>query len=99
MGRRQELQLLLEAQLPPGQKNVYFQPPENLKMQYPCIVYKRDFVDTKYADNLPYSQAKRYQATVIDSDPDSTIPDKVAQLPYSSFQRFFVADQLNHDIF
>ena len=67
-------------------------------MQYPCIRYEREYESTQHADNLPYAHAKRYRVTVIDPDPDSEIADKVRQLPYSSFQRFFVAEDLNHDV-
>jgi len=79
--------------------NVYFQPPTNVRLQYPCIVYHRDFADTKFADDEPYNHTKRYQIMVIDQDPDSEIPDKVAALPMSLFNRFFTADDLNHDVY
>jgi hypothetical protein len=68
-------------------------------MQYPCIVYNRDSVDTEFADNTPYRHTKRYQVTVIDRNPDSGVPDKVAALPMCSYDRFFTADNLNHDVF
>lgn len=79
--------------------HVYFQPPENVELIYPCIVYQRDFADTKFADNEPYAHTKRYMVTVIDRDPDSDIPDKVAQLPSCTFNRFYTADDLNHDVY
>jgi hypothetical protein len=79
--------------------NVYFQPPDNVQMKYPCIVYQREDLAVKYANNLPYDAIQRYQVTVIDRDPDSAIPLKVAALPRSSFDRFFVASGLNHDVF
>lgn len=82
-----------------GSRNVYFQPKENVTLSYPCIVYKRDYADTKFADNNVYLRKKRYQVTVIDRDPDSDIPEKVAQLPMCLFDRFYVADNLNHDIY
>lgn len=82
-----------------GSRNVYFQPPANVQMKYPCIVYHRDRVATKFADNKPYSRTKRYQVTIIDRDPDSKIPDEVARLPMCEFSRFFIADNLNHDVF
>lgn len=97
MAPRLQLQSRLEALL--GTRNVYFQPPENLKMKYPCIVYSRDTADTKFAGNNPYRYTKRYQVTVIDQDPDSLIPDKVAALPMCAHNRFFTADNLNHDVF
>lgn len=97
MGQRNELQALLVTLL--GTTNVYFQPPPTLKMQYPCIVYKRDLVQTNFADNSPYKHKKRYLVTVIDRDPDSLIPDKLGMLPMCVYDRFYTADNLNHDVF
>lgn len=97
MARRLDLQAFLEFIL--GSGNVYFQPPENIQMAYPCIVYKRDYAETVHADNQPYHNTKRYQVVVIDRDPDSLIPDKIASMPLSTFNRFFTADNLNHDVF
>lgn len=97
MAPRLQFQLLLEGLL--GSPNVYFQPPPNLQILYPCIVYKRDSAETEFAGNKPYSYIKRYQVTVIDRDPDSEIPNKIAALPTCSFDRFFTADNLNHDVF
>lgn len=79
--------------------NVYFQPPPNIKMVYPAIVYKRDQAETLFADNNPYRFYKRYQVTVIDGNPDSEIPEKVAGLPLCAFERHFTADNLNHDVY
>lgn len=95
MARRLELHQLLETFVP----NVYFQPPTNIKLQYPCIVYKRDFADTKFADGIPYDHVIRYAITVIDPNPDSEIPEKVASIPMSLFNRFFTVDNLNHDVY
>jgi hypothetical protein len=95
MGKRLELQSLLET----FTEHVYFQPPTNVQLQYPCIVYQRDFAHTLYADGRPYKNTTRYAITVIDRDPDSDIPEKVAEMPMSAFNRFFTADQLNHDVY
>jgi hypothetical protein len=95
MGLRADLQAILETIT----EKVYFQPPENVKLEYPCIVYNRDYADTKFADNNPYRHVKRYMVTVIDRDPDSELPDKVAGLPSSVFNRFYTADGLNHDVY
>lgn len=101
---RLQLQTLLENLLvteeePDKKLKAYFQPPANVQMEYPCIVYLRDTRRTDYAGNAPYKDHKRYQVTVIDEDPDSEIPDKVAALPLCSFDRFFVAENLNHDVY
>lgn len=68
-------------------------------MIYPCIVYQRDNADTEFAGNNPYRLTQRYQVTIIDKNPDSEIPKKVAALPLCLFNRFFVADNLNHDVY
>lgn len=94
---REDVQDLLEAIL--GSEQVHFQPPSSVQMSYPSIVYKLDNMPTKFGDNNPYILEKRYMVTVIDKDPDSTIPDKLAKLPKSSFNRHFTADNLNHYIF
>lgn len=95
MGQRLQLQTLLKTLA----ENVYFQPPSNISLVYPCIVYSRDYAETLFADNSPYRHTKRYQVTVIDRNPDSDIPDKVAKLPLSAYDRNFVVDNLNHDVF
>lgn len=79
--------------------HVYFQPPTNLQMEYPAIVYKRDDLDTKFAENRPYTIDTRYQVQVIDPDPEGTITYLVAQLPKTSFLRNFVIENLHHDVF
>ena len=96
MGRpRLELQAILSEIT----DNVYFQPPTNAKIKYPCIIYKRDFANTDFANNGPYQTTKRYQVIVIDQNPDSDIPDKVSQLQLCTFNRFYTADDLNHDVY
>jgi len=92
-----ELQVILQEIV--GDAKVYFQPPTNIIMQYPCLVYERDAADTKHADNAPYRYTKRYQIKWIDKEPDSPIPDKIAALPSCTFDRFYTADDLNHDVF
>lgn len=92
---RVELNAILKEISP----NVYFQPPSNVQMEYPCIVYERARSDTEFAGNAPYLITKRYTVTVIDRNPDSAIPDAVAQLPMCTHSTFFVADNLNHDVF
>jgi hypothetical protein len=95
MRPRSELHTLLKTL----SENVYFQPPETVSMIYPCIVYERSNAATRFADDRPYLYDKRYQITVIDKNPDSSIPDQIAKLPQCVFNRHFRADNLNHDVF
>lgn len=79
--------------------HVYFQPPSTLQMEFPCIVYQRDQANTKFADGQPYSYMQRYQVTLIDRIPDSTILDKIKVLPLCVYNRYFATSGLNHDVF
>lgn len=79
--------------------NVYFQPPTGYKITYPCIIYELRSGDTIFADDLPYRFEKCYTVTVIDPDPDSELPYKVAMLPMCKMDRAFTSDNLNHSTF
>ena len=97
MATRIDLQNVLEELL--GIRNVYYQPPESLKMSYPAIVYSRKTIDNSYANNSVYKQNYAYEITVIDKNPDSEIVNKVSKLPTCRFDRHFKSDNLNHDVF
>lgn len=79
--------------------NVYFQPPENVKLKYPCILYRRSNGSTLFANNNPYKFTKNYIITVIDKDPDSDLVNKVAMLQSATFDRHYTYENLNHDVF
>lgn len=92
---RSELQEVLESLVP----HVYFQPPENVSIQYPCIVYKLDAIQNEHADGMTYISNPRYQITLIDYAPDSEYVDPLSDLGYCSFERYYVSDNLNHFVF
>ena len=95
MGRRLELHELLESIC----DHVYFQPPASVRMSYPAIRYELYDIDNKFADNKVYKQDRAYQITVIDRDPDSTVADAVSMIDNIRFNRFYIADNLNHTVF
>ena len=82
-----------------GNNNVYFQPPESVKMKYPAIRYSRNRIENTSADNIVYKQAVSYTITVIDRDPDSEIVERVSTIPHIMYDRSYIADNLNHDVF
>lgn len=82
-----------------GSESVYFQPPESVKMVYPCIVYGLENVKITHANDKPYLGMKCYNITIIDKDPDSEIPDRFLAMPFSSFVRVYTAHNLNHWVF
>lgn len=95
MVRRHSLQTILEAVCP----NVYFQPPANVQMIYPAVVYERIRADTKHADDIPYSRTQQYSLKLITRDPDDTIFEALAALPMCVHERYYVVENLNHDVF
>jgi hypothetical protein len=97
MASRLNLQTLLETLL--GSRNVYYQPPESVKMSYPAIVYSRNSIDNTHANNAVYGQSLSYEITVIDKNPDSEIVTRVSRLPRCRFDRHFTSGNLNHDVF
>lgn len=94
---REELHELLVSVL--GSRNVYFQPPESIKMQYPAIVYSRSEIQNLFANDSVYSQNLAYEVTIISPDPDSRIVKDISLLPYCRFNRHYKSDNLNHDSF
>jgi hypothetical protein len=82
-----------------GTRNVYFQPPESVKMTYPAIVYSRSNIKNTFADSSVYTQGRAYEVTVIDRNPDSEIVDKVSKLPKCRFVTHYTSNNLNHDKF
>jgi hypothetical protein len=78
----------------------YFQPPENLKLKYPCIVFDRSGARILNADNLNYQITKSYTITLITKTADNDkYLDKLLQLPMCTFDREFITDGLVHEVF
>lgn len=97
MDRRLELHDILCSVL--GSPNVYYQPPEGLKLSYPCIVYNLEKIESKFSNNKPYIHNRRYSVTVIDRDPDTSVMSRIVDLPMISHDRQFVNDNLYHNVF
>lgn len=82
-----------------GTRNVYFQPPESIKIIYPAIIYERYDIPIKHADDKTYLRSCKYRITIIDQDPDSLIVDKMSLFDHCRFVKHFTTSGLNHDVF
>lgn len=82
-----------------GNRNVYFQPPENRKLIYPCIIYNKQFIRHNYADDGTYLKHDEYQIMLITKDPDCDYIEKLAWLDLCHFDRQYVRDNLYHYVF
>lgn len=83
-----------------GSRNVYFQPPESVKLKYDAIVYSVSDRNDIKADDIKYGNRVGYDLTFITLDPDSNIPEKLLK----SFSRIrhsrsFTSGNLHHDLF
>ena len=99
MKSRLTLQSELEAVL--ESKNVYFQPPESIRMKYPCFVYEATGMSVKLADDTKYTKHMRYQLMYITKEPDTQpmIETILDHFKYISYSRHFIIDSLHHDVF
>lgn len=96
MSKRLELHNKLVALF--GNNHVYYQPPENLKMEYPCIRYSKSDITSRHADNINYVNKTSYEIVIIDKHPDNVVIEKILELPLSSYDRHYISDNLNHDV-
>lgn len=102
MGTRHELHDELKSLLGTSEKRgnearCYFQPPESLKMSYPCFVYSKSRPDIIDADNLIYRRVHRYSLTYLTHDPDDPLIDGIEDhFKYCRLSRTNCANNLHH---
>lgn len=94
MDSKPDLQTLLETLL--GSRNVYFQPPNNVIMQYDAIRYSLSSMDSKYANDKRYKKMNCYELIVIARRSDPEVVDKILELPYASLGRPYISENLYH---
>ena len=94
---RLEIQAEFESLL--GTNHVYFQPPETIKIQYPCIVYSTQTVQVMHADNMPWLHFPEYLVSYIGKDPDDPMIEKLMTIPGFMFDRHYVSDNLHHNVY
>lgn len=93
----QELQTKFEELL--ESRNVYYNPPAEIHMNYDAVVFKRSRINNSFANNGVYRQLYAYEVTVITLDPDAPIVEKISRLPRCTFDRNFVSENLYHNVF
>lgn len=90
----------LHSELKTILENVYFQPPEGFKLEYPCIIYSRNNVYPQFANNKNYIDHDRYELILIYREPDSELPKSVlSHFNYCRLDRHYISDNLYHDAF
>lgn len=93
MSKRLELHAELLKFIP----NVYFQPPSNIKMVYPCIVYNKTGRNRHFGNDVIYMSQQGYRITVIESNPDSEVAINIEEhFKHCGIEQHFTRDNLNH---
>lgn len=95
------LRILKDNNYQDAEQRVHYQPPESVKLRYPTIIYSRDVIQTRNAnDSQSYTVDTKYQLTYITKEPDDAIVYQILeQVPFCRHVRHYVADNLHHDVF
>lgn len=74
----------------------YYQPPSDIRMQYPCVIYAKLTPHTEQANNRLYKKFNFYQLIVVEPDPDSELADRIVDhFQYASINNRAVVDRLH----
>lgn len=82
-----------------GDRHIYLNPPPSVRMRYPAIKYSLNNIDSKFANDGVYNIAPSYQVILIDEDVDTKYLEPILRIPTCRFNRFYIADGLNHWVF
>lgn len=76
--------------------HLYFQPPESVKLEYPCIIYHMRNLDSRYANDRPYKIDVGYDVMYITRSPISKVPVELVKLPSFRYDRYYTSNGLYH---
>lgn len=83
-----------------GIEHVYTQPPESVKLEYPCVILRATTGESLYAGNMPYHYEDRYEATYIRRARDPNMVSNIAMsFAKCRNDRSYSAENLYHSIF
>lgn len=84
-----------------GSNNVYFQPPESKKLEFPCIVYNISSHDVDYADDKIYQLRHKYVVRYVayPKDFDGPMKENLARELNVPIQQIYAQDGLYHCVF
>lgn len=78
---------------------VYFQPPENLKIGYPAVVFHLSKIKVDHANDALYKGAREYSVTLITKEPEPEVLDEILKIPYTTLDTTYISDGMNHFVF
>lgn len=93
--KREELQVFFETLC----KNVYFEPPSNIIMDYPAIEYRYDQTIPTYADDMKYINKWVFSGSVMSRSSIDPLFAIIEELPNVTIDRMGSIDKINHVYF
>lgn len=96
MTNRLTLQNKLEEIL--GSRNVYYNPPESQKMNFPCIVYNMTNIQPIHADNKTYLDYTTYKLIHVSKQADSPVIRTILDIPMTRFSTKYVKNGFYHTV-
>lgn len=79
---------------------VHFQPPESVKLTFPCILFKFEGFKEFFANDGRHMLREKYTATHIYREPEADLKEEVlSAFLFASFDRPYIADNLYHDVY
>lgn len=99
MDHRPELQKILESI--EGVTKVYFDPPVNTRIEYPCIKFSLNRRTAIYADDRKYIKGENYIIIFITRDVTkaSLVLEQIEDIPCTNWDRTYIADGLHHYVY
>lgn len=83
----------------PEDERVYYNPPANIHLKYPCIIYREVDIKSKNASDRRYHISKEYSVMVVTKARDSNIHEEILdEIPYSNYNMSYIQDNMNHTI-
>lgn len=77
---------------------VYFQPPSNLQLKYPCFVYHYENSTPMLADNTVHRFTDRYQVSYLTKKALDTTYVKLLEDPLVSYSSRYVSENIYHNV-
>lgn len=83
-----------------GNIPVYYKPPSNMRLKYPCIVYSSSGIEEQKANNTSYLIHRRYEVTYLTQqvDHEAVAKDIADSVPYGYIIREYESDGIQHTV-
>lgn len=82
-----------------GNRHVYFQPPKEELMEYPCIRYSLTDIDNTHADDRTYLRDYCFNVILIHPEANNCIVDRLSNMQFSTLNKIYTTQGLNHYVF